>query len=110
MHAKQTTFTVKDAAQLFDVSTGRIRQLIREGRITATKGFRGQYFINREEMKRHGTAVRDKLIGFLCSFCGKSESIAEKVIAGPSVFICDQCVWLCAEILEEAGIERSAQE
>ena len=34
-----------------------------------------------------------------CSFCGKSSSDVEKVIAGPGVYICNECVGLCSEIL-----------
>ncbi|MFB9905372.1 ClpX C4-type zinc finger protein [Allokutzneria oryzae] len=37
-----------------------------------------------------------------CSFCAKDESAVAKVIAGPGVFICDQCVGMCVEIL--AGV------
>ncbi|ABK46126.1 ATP-dependent Clp protease ATP-binding subunit ClpX [Magnetococcus marinus MC-1] len=36
-----------------------------------------------------------------CSFCGKSQNEARKLIAGPSVFICDECVDLCMEIIRE---------
>ena len=36
-----------------------------------------------------------------CSFCGKSQHEARKLIAGPSVFICDECVDLCTEIIRE---------
>ena len=35
-----------------------------------------------------------------CSFCGKPERIVEKLIAGPGVYICDECVALCVEILD----------
>jgi ATP-dependent Clp protease ATP-binding subunit ClpX len=35
-----------------------------------------------------------------CSFCAKPSSEVEKVIAGPGVYICNQCVGLCTEILE----------
>jgi hypothetical protein len=34
-----------------------------------------------------------------CSFCGKSQTEVKKLIAGPTVFICDECVELCAEIV-----------
>ena len=37
----------------------------------------------------------------LCSFCGKSQSEVKKLIAGPSVYICNECVVLCNEILSE---------
>ena len=36
-----------------------------------------------------------------CSFCGKSKAMVKKLIAGPGVYICDQCVDLCVEIMEE---------
>ena len=37
-----------------------------------------------------------------CSFCQKSRLDVSKLIAGPGVFICDECVGLCVEILAEA--------
>jgi ATP-dependent protease Clp ATPase subunit len=36
---------------------------------------------------------------FFCSFCGKSQTEVERLIAGPTVFICNECVSLCVEIL-----------
>lgn len=36
-----------------------------------------------------------------CSFCGKSGDEVNKIIAGPDVFICDECVELCSQIIEE---------
>jgi ATP-dependent Clp protease ATP-binding subunit ClpX len=36
-----------------------------------------------------------------CSFCGKSQKQVKKLIAGPGVYICDECIELCNEILEE---------
>ena len=36
-----------------------------------------------------------------CSFCGKSQNEVRKLIAGPSVFICDECVDLCTDIIQE---------
>lgn len=36
-----------------------------------------------------------------CSFCGKSQKEVEKLIAGPSVFICNECISLCSEIITE---------
>lgn len=36
-----------------------------------------------------------------CSFCGRTEDVVEKLISGPSVFICDKCVRLCNGILEK---------
>ncbi|MBA4393290.1 MAG: ATP-dependent Clp protease ATP-binding subunit ClpX [Desulfobacca sp.] len=37
----------------------------------------------------------------LCSFCGKSQDEVKKLIAGPSVYICDECIGLCNEIIAE---------
>ncbi|MCV9917034.1 ATP-dependent Clp protease ATP-binding subunit ClpX, partial [Burkholderia pseudomallei] len=46
-----------------------------------------------------------------CSFCGKSQHEVKKLIAGPSVFICDECIDLCNEIIRyesaAAGVEAS---
>ena len=36
-----------------------------------------------------------------CSFCNKSQEQVRKLIAGPDVFICDECVDICAEIMAE---------
>ena len=36
-----------------------------------------------------------------CSFCGKSQHEVKKLIAGPTVFICDECVELCMDIIKE---------
>ena len=42
-----------------------------------------------------------------CSFCGKSQHEVRKLIAGPSVFICDECVDLCNDIIREEVQEKS---
>ena len=36
-----------------------------------------------------------------CSFCGKSQHEVEKLIAGPTVFICDECTEICVYIIKE---------
>ena len=38
---------------------------------------------------------------YRCSFCGKSQEEVKKLIAGPSVYICDECIELCNEIMVE---------
>ena len=48
-----------------------------------------------------------------CSFCGKSQKQVKKLIAGPGVYICDECIDLCNEIIEEElaeGVELSFDE
>jgi ATP-dependent Clp protease ATP-binding subunit ClpX len=42
-----------------------------------------------------------------CSFCGKSQKQVKKLIAGPGVYICDECIDLCNEIIEEEFSETS---
>ena len=37
----------------------------------------------------------------LCSFCGKSHAEVKKLIAGPGVYICDNCVILCKQVLDK---------
>jgi ATP-dependent protease Clp ATPase subunit len=38
---------------------------------------------------------------FKCSFCGKTQQDVRKLVAGPGVCICDECIELCTEIVEE---------
>lgn len=45
-----------------------------------------------------------------CSFCGKSQHEVRKLIAGPSVFICDECVDLCNDIIREEVQETASEE
>ena len=44
-------------------------------------------------------------IDVICSFCGKSQDEVKKLIAGPSVYICDECIDLCNEIVSEDNPE-----
>ena len=45
-----------------------------------------------------------------CSFCGKTQDQVKKLIAGPEVYICDECVELCNEILDEEFFESKEKE
>lgn len=54
-----------------------------------------------------GTEEGAKLL--YCSFCGKSQHEVRKLIAGPSVFVCDECVDLCNDIIREETQEDSAE-
>ena len=49
--------------------------------------------VDRKEKERMGT--------LFCSFCGKSQAEVKKLIAGPAVYICDECVALCNDIIAE---------
>ena len=39
-----------------------------------------------------------------CSFCGKNQNEVRRLIAGPSVYICDECVDLCNDIITEESV------
>jgi ATP-dependent Clp protease ATP-binding subunit ClpX len=56
--------------------------------------------------EKHGKGHHDGKLLY-CSFCGKSQHEVRKLIAGPSVFICDECVELCNDIIREEMIEGS---
>ena len=55
----------------------------------------------------HKTSDVNKLF---CSFCGKSQSQVGKLIAGPGVYICDECVRLCSDILNEELIKAETEQ
>ncbi|MDH3948823.1 MAG: ATP-dependent Clp protease ATP-binding subunit ClpX, partial [Gammaproteobacteria bacterium] len=55
---------------------------------------------------KNNTGDNGKLL--YCSFCGKSQHEVRKLIAGPSVFVCDECVELCNDIIREEVQEQSA--
>lgn len=57
--------------------------------------------------KRNGQPGHDDRLLY-CSFCGKSQHEVRKLIAGPSVFICDECVELCNDIIREDEPPESA--
>lgn len=56
--------------------------------------------------KTNGRTEHGKLL--YCSFCGKSQHEVKKLIAGPSVFICDECVELCNDIIREEVEEKKS--
>jgi len=49
--------------------------------------------------KRKGSVDDSKRRLWRCSFCGKGKDRVRKLVAGPGVFICDQCIQLCNEVL-----------
>ena len=51
------------------------------------------------EMNKNGSTDSNKAL--FCSFCGKGQHEVRKLIAGPTVFICEECVGLCSDILSE---------
>ncbi len=62
--------------------------------------------------KSSGTTTSDSKNTLYCSFCGKSQHEVRKLIAGPNVFICNECVELCMDIIREedkSSIVRSGE-
>jgi len=58
-------------------------------------------------MSKTGNGNDDKVL--YCSFCGKSQHEVKKLIAGPSVFVCDECVELCNDIIREETQESTEE-
>ena len=46
-------------------------------------------------------AKNDTPKGVKCSFCGKTQESVRKIIAGPGVYICDECIAICQNIIED---------
>ena len=59
-------------------------------------------------MSKTNSGNGEKLL--YCSFCGKSQHEVKKLIAGPSVFVCDECVDLCNDIIREEKKQPAASE
>jgi len=57
-------------------------------------------------MSNHSKGHDGKIL--YCSFCGKSQHEVRKLIAGPSVFICDECVELCNDIIKEDSDKKTS--
>lgn len=54
---------------------------------------------------------KDEAGQLTCSFCGKSQDEVKKLIAGPTVYICDECIELCNDIIdEEARLDQAAEQ
>jgi len=47
------------------------------------------------------TTKNEEFMKHYCSFCGKSQEVVKKLVAGPDVYICDECIDLCNEIIED---------
>ncbi len=51
------------------------------------------------------TGSKSTKVPYRCSFCGKSQEQVRKLIAGQGVYICDECINLCQEIIEEEMLD-----
>lgn len=77
-------FVFKSASDMISIITKRF--------VLLTRNFRGEklmFKFNEEKGQ------------LKCSFCGKSQEQVRKLVAGPGVYICDECIELCTEIVEE---------
>src|SRR5210317_850318 len=61
----------------------------------------GTTLINLKRRRLRMPKKKDENDNLFCSFCGKNQSEVRKLIAGPAVYICDECIQLCSEIIEE---------
>jgi hypothetical protein len=57
----------------------------------------------RAAAQRKRRKVQQEDLQLFCSFCGKSQRQVRKLVAGPGVYICDECIELCVEIMVERG-------
>jgi ATP-dependent Clp protease ATP-binding subunit ClpX len=51
--------------------------------------------------RRRAASARKSTATLTCSFCGKHQRQVDKLIAGPDVYICNECVDLCVQIIAE---------
>ena len=50
-------------------------------------------------IRRRAASARKSTFALTCSFCGKSQRQVKKLIAGPGVYICNECIDRCVEII-----------
>ena len=62
-----------------------------------------------KESRRSVTRIGESGDLLKCSFCGKTQKQVKKLIAGPGVYICDECIDLCNEIIEDELSEASSE-
>ncbi len=53
--------------------------------------------------------AKEHTVNLSCSFCGKSQREVRKLIAGPTVYICDECIKLCNDIIAEENDREAGQ-
>ena len=57
-------------------------------------------------MSTTSTSTKGPKVPYRCSFCGKSQEQVRKLIAGQGVYICDECINLCQEIIDEELLDQ----
>lgn len=96
--AKAVTFNHSECLELIAKSLGAETWNILSAKIEAAKPA-----LPSANLATQAAAV-DKTLW--CSFCGKSQHEIQKLIAGPKVFICNECVALCAEIIDDEDLAK----
>ena len=104
--------TARVAAARCRVRDQCCRQRLVRPSCTAREGHYETRQVHRETHRRGQRSTVMARIGdggdlLKCSFCGKSQKQVKKLIAGPGVYICDECIDLCNEIIEEELAETS---
>lgn len=102
---------LKDYARLkqeYQNKAGRfIKNLLKIQR--AETGLQGKVTQWENAKRRSQPAQQDAGDGICCSFCGRSQHMAQQIIAGRGVYICDDCVRLCGSILTDVENEALAK-
>src|SRR6266581_2375722 len=81
------------------------------GRLDRAPASRDRVSPDRPRATEHGrpavttSGTKGTKVPYRCSFCGKSQEQVRKLIAGQGVYICDECINLCQEIIEEEMLE-----
>ncbi len=74
------------------------------------KGYETALYSMVEKAKKYDELAKLQLSEFLhCSFCGQHQDQVNKLVAGPNVYICNECVSLCNEILDEGEEDMRCQ-
>ncbi len=93
--AAASAFTRKEQS----ASAAGRRRDCRDRREAEATAIAGQALVSRKELRVAAKVV--VMTDLQCSFCGKQQDRVKRLIAGPGVYICDECVQLCQEILAE---------
>ena len=78
--------------------------------MSAWKACNGEHKLGADEVKSALLEATEKPVILYCSFCGKSQHEVTKLIAGPTAFICNECVDLCNDIIADDAKKAAAEE
>ena len=119
--------TAPEVAEILEVHPRTVTEYIRTGVLPAYQ-FGGAWKVSegtlraflRQQLPQHPSPGKDskappalpwrrKAPGNRCSFCGKAQDQVRRLVAGPNVYICDECVILCNEMMAEELAEARSQ-